>query len=329
MKNIFNPKISVIIPVYNTEQYLNYCVDSVLNQEYQNIEVILVNDGSTDKSADICDKYQKVDERVKVIHQSNSGASTARNKGIDNATGEYIMFLDSDDFWVDGCLGKIISKLEKSEKEVDVMFLKYAVIKENGSLTDFKGYKFDYFNRVELLRYISTQDKVAVSACLKVINKKIFSDKRVYFKDSLLAEDIDWFFKLVSVANSFVTYDGGFYCYRILKSSASRSTNEKRIADYLYILNKWIKLTSEKIDEAERDYFYYMIGYEYEILLATFFDYDKRIRDRYLIELKDLFWLLDYRNKPRSNLIKILNKTIGFRYTCRLLNLYLHKRKIK
>ena len=328
MINNTSPKISVIIPIFNTEKYLKICLNSVLKQDYKNIEVILVNDGSTDKSGDICDDYQSNDARVKVIHQSNSGASTARNKGLDIATGEYIMFLDSDDFWVDSCLGRIVDKINNTQVEIDVMFLKAAVVKDDGQLTDFKGYEFNYFNKGQLLDYISTQNKVAVSACLKIINRKLFSNKKVYFQDSLLVEDIDWFFNLVNVANHFTAYDGEFYCYRIRSNSASHTTNEKRIKDYLYIINKWIKLSNEELSSDKKS-FYYMIGYEYEILLATFFDYDKKVRDKYFLELKKLSWLLKYRNKPRSKLIKLLNTTLGFQNTCRILNKYLHRRRIK
>jgi len=325
---IKNPKISVIIPIYNTSKYLKYCIESVLNQDYKNVEVLLVNDGSTDNSGKICENYKDAHKRVKVIHQNNSGASTARNKGLDHATGDYIMFLDSDDFWVDSCLGRIVDKLNKIETEIDVMFLKSAVIKDDGSLTEFKGYEFENFNKRQLIEYISTQNKVAVSACLKVINKKVFLNKNLYFKDSLLVEDIDWFFNLINIANKFTTFDGDFYCYRIRSDSASRTPNEQRIRDYLYILNKWANYTKNSTD-IDKHFLYYMIGYEYEILLSTFFDYDKKVQNKYYLELKKLSWLLNYRDKPRSRMIKVLNRLVGFKNTCLILNAYLKKRKRK
>lgn len=94
----FSDKVSIIIPVFNAEKYLRDCIDSVLNQIYKNIELILVNDGSMDKSAFICNEYARVDKRVKVIHQDNFGPSAARNKGINAAQGKYIQFVDSDDY---------------------------------------------------------------------------------------------------------------------------------------------------------------------------------------------------------------------------------------
>ena len=93
-----NSIISVIIPVYNVEKYLSRCIESVLNQTYRNLEIIIVDDGSTDDSLNICRRYEKKDKRIKVIHQDNGGLSSARNKGLMNSTGEYISFVDSDDW---------------------------------------------------------------------------------------------------------------------------------------------------------------------------------------------------------------------------------------
>ena len=100
-------KISVIIPVYNVEKYLDKCIMSVINQSYKNLEIIIVDDGSTDNSRVLCDKYAKIDNRIKVFHKKNGGLSDARNFGLKHATGEFIAFLDSDD-WVDKDLYKIL-----------------------------------------------------------------------------------------------------------------------------------------------------------------------------------------------------------------------------
>ena len=92
------PKVSIIVPVYNVEQYLPRCINSILNQSFSSFELILINDGSTDKSGDICNEYEKKDSRINVIHQENKGVSHARNRGLDLATGDYIGFVDPDEY---------------------------------------------------------------------------------------------------------------------------------------------------------------------------------------------------------------------------------------
>ncbi len=93
-----NPKISVIVPVYNVEKYLRRCIDSILSQTFSDFELLLIDDGSKDKSGDICDEYVAKDVRIKVFHKANAGVSSARNLGLDKAKGEFIFFVDSDDF---------------------------------------------------------------------------------------------------------------------------------------------------------------------------------------------------------------------------------------
>ena len=112
MKN--NPLVSIIVPVYNTEKYLRKCLDSILGQSYQNLEIILVDDGSTDKSGDIIDEYQKKDGRVVTIHKKNGGQSSARNLGIKNASGEFIGFVDSDDEIAEDFVSNLMELTDKN-----------------------------------------------------------------------------------------------------------------------------------------------------------------------------------------------------------------------
>lgn len=108
-------KLSVVVPVYNVEQYLKRCVDSIINQNYPNIEIILVDDGSKDSSGKLCDFFAKQDKRIKVIHQTNGGLSSARNTGIENASGYYINFLDSDDELLPNIFNDLIPLMEKMD----------------------------------------------------------------------------------------------------------------------------------------------------------------------------------------------------------------------
>lgn len=118
------PKVSIIVPIYNMEKYLGRCIDSILVQTHTNIEVILVDDGSTDSSPQVCDDYAKRDPRIKVIHKSNGGLSSARNAGLDIATGDYIGFVDSDDYISTDMYKVLAERLDNSDCEIaNVMYV--------------------------------------------------------------------------------------------------------------------------------------------------------------------------------------------------------------
>ena len=126
-----NPLVSVIIPVYNVEKYLEECVNSVINQTYKNIEVILVDDGSTDSSGDICDEYVMFDSRISVLHKANGGLSSARNAGMKKASGEWIYFLDSDDFLELDMLSHLVNLATR--KQADIVFFDACSFTDDGT----------------------------------------------------------------------------------------------------------------------------------------------------------------------------------------------------
>lgn len=122
-------KVSIIVPIYNVEKYLSKCIESILSQTYKNIEIILVNDGSLDNSAQICDEYAKKDDRIIVIHKANGGVSSARNAGLDIATGKYIGFVDPDDYIENNMYELMVNKIEKYK--ADIAICGYDYINEN------------------------------------------------------------------------------------------------------------------------------------------------------------------------------------------------------
>ena len=125
-----NPSISIIVPVYNAEKTLNRCVDSILSQTFQDWELLLIDDGSTDRSGEFCDKYASKDQRIKVFHKTNSGVSSARNIGLDYAKGEWVVFVDADDFVKEPYLTHL---LEHSQKQVDLV-ISYAEIHDGNDI---------------------------------------------------------------------------------------------------------------------------------------------------------------------------------------------------
>lgn len=130
------PTISIIVPVYNTGIFLRECIDSILNQTYENFELILIDDGSTDNSVEICMSYKRKDGRVRVIKQENSGVSVARNRGIDFALGRFILFVDSDDFLLPNALEVLLNSMENKEDICDLVCCSYQRLSSNDDLTN-------------------------------------------------------------------------------------------------------------------------------------------------------------------------------------------------
>ena len=133
------PLISIIVPVYNVESYLKRCIESILNQTFRDFELILVNDGSTDNSEIICKEYALKDERIKYFYQRNKGVSEARNKGIDNSSGEYIQFIDSDDYVDENFLEIVVNRFKRDNS--DIVFIGFYNEYNNGEIYKSKYYK--------------------------------------------------------------------------------------------------------------------------------------------------------------------------------------------
>ena len=152
--------ISVIVPVYNVESYVAECIESIQNQTYMNLEIILVNDGSTDNSGDICDQYATYDERIKVIHKENAGVSAARNTGIEAANGDYIAFVDSDDYIAPNMYEDMLRIL----KENDLDILECTAFRDKGGeiIEGCNDGSLEIFNRDEALKMAMYDCFVAV-----------------------------------------------------------------------------------------------------------------------------------------------------------------------
>lgn len=193
--------ISIIIPIYNVEKYLRRCIDSVISQTYQNIEIILVDDGSPDKSGEICDEYKVLDKRVKVIHKKNAGLSDARNAGIDIAKGKFLTFVDSDD-WIE-C--KYIEKLYQLIKIENCDISMCNFIKTSNVNIQINNFNIEIFkfSNIEALEQLSDKFYVQmVIACGKLYKKELFDNIR--FPVGRLHEDEFTTYKLIHKAEKIV-----------------------------------------------------------------------------------------------------------------------------
>ena len=240
--------ISVIIPIYNEETNLRRCVDSVIKQTYTNLEIILVDDGSNDKSGSICDEYVKVDARVKVIHKVNGGLSSARNAGIDVAQGDYIGFVDSDD-WISPIMYEYLLKL-LNEKKADVAQIDYIhVSSANQALNEGKGTIECIQDKNEILkRYLIDGMKVVKSYAVwtKLYKRECFSNIR--FPLGQLYEDIVTNFDILQNVSCYVISDRVCYYYYKKPESITRSTFVKKDLDYILVGEQLVERTLDSPD---------------------------------------------------------------------------------
>lgn len=227
------PLVSVIVPCYNVEQYLPKCVDSILCQTYQNLEIWLVDDGSPDNSGQICDDYAKKDNRIKVIHKPNGGLSDARNVAIDQATGEWITFVDSDDYIADDYVDTLYRMVEKYDCEVAVAW--HTTFKEGGEpvMLTIKPVeeKMKPLYAVEQMFY---QEKFDNSAWGKLYHRKLFSTGIRYPK-GLIYEDMATTYLLMLESNGVAFTNRVIYNYLLRASSIEGEYNPKKIKSGLAI----------------------------------------------------------------------------------------------
>ena len=251
-----NDLISVIIPVYNVKDYVKESIESVINQTYKNLEIIIIDDGSNDDSEKICDEYAKKDKRIKLIHQKNQGLSAARNKGLDIANGKYISFLDSDDMYYPEMLEKTYNAMINND--VDCVICDYVKGKNKEKTKRLKGrlnIKEDkIIDNKKALNYL-IHKKINTSVWNKLYKKELFDNVR--FPKGHVHEDIILTMKILKNSNKTYLLNKKLVFYRMNSSSITHTYSKKNIVD-LYISHKeYEKEIKENISNLfmERDYY--------------------------------------------------------------------------
>lgn len=312
---------SVIVPVYNVEKYLKECVDSVLAQTFEDFELILVDDGSKDNSGAICDEYAQKDSRVKVIHKENGGQSTARNMGIKASSGQYAIFIDSDDIFCDADFFQDLKN--KIIEKTDIVVFRYCKYYEDGR-TDDCGINLSYLdssNKVDFLRELVRRDAFFCSCWSKCTRMSILKDNNIEFDTSLSCEDMDWYYNVVSKAENFEVIDKPYVYYRQRENSVTSSFNKKSITDYIYTVEKWSNEFKNIENASEREIMLSSLAKLYCNLIISYSRHTKELKDC----KKEIFafkWLLSYDLNPRTKIISEFTKLFGLSVTCILLKIF-------
>lgn len=252
-------KVSIIVTVYNIEKYLEECIDSLINQTYQSIEIILVNDGSTDGSLEICNKYEKVNENIKVINQKNAGLSVARNVGVYEATGKYITFVDGDDWLKKDAIRTLVWLMEENDADIS------SIIREGHQYSSGEIIIGD--DKRMLLHLFNTQ---CFEVWGKLYKKELFNSIR--FPEGKIHEDLYIIPSLIAKCSKVVIYHKGLYYYRQREESIMSQVRKSDFKELVECCIEGVENTYKLGDDIsliysmQKWYFYHILWYYYNVI---------------------------------------------------------------
>lgn len=222
--------VSVIVPIYRVEKYLERCIQSIINQNYTDLEIILVDDGSPDLCPQMCDEYAKTDSRIKVIHKENGGLSDARNRGIQEAAGEYITFVDSDDYIHPEMISGLLRNLQKVNADISVCG--YNIIYDDRVEVPLKRGKMTLFSRKDAIREMMLNPKMGDFAWNKMFKRHVFDE--ICFPIGHTAEDIAVMYTLFQKCNQIVFDETPWYNYYQRDNSIVHGLNKSFFKDLAF-----------------------------------------------------------------------------------------------
>lgn len=314
---------SIIVPVYRTEKYLDQCVKSILNQSFNDYELILVNDGSPDRCPEICNEYATRDQRIKVLHKENGGLSDARNCGLDCAEGEYVFFLDSDDYWDDShALRKVYDKIQIDSCDVLVFVMK-KLIQITGeyvnSIIDTSTLSLLEKGKGNQLDLLMKSNLFVASACDKVVRRELIEKYDMRFVVGQTSEDIEWCTKLLLIEPRISFLNESFYIYRIQKSNTlSTIISVKNILDMYEVLEKYVSIAEQSVSSKK---ILHYLALQYVLLMTNMERLKSKDIKMISQKLKKYWYLLQYDFYPYVKKVKTM-KWVGYRGVRRLLKCY-------
>lgn len=260
------PEVSLIIPVYGAEQYLCPCIDSVLSQSYQNFELLLIDDGSLDRSGVICDEYGEKDSRIRVFHRTNHGVSSSRNFGIQQARGEYIAFIDADDLVLPGYIQKLYDAV--SEHEKDAIAMCGFQLLEGRTLTKKKEPLSDYQKGRDSLYDLYLEPiitrKIHGSSCRILYPIQLLKNNRIIFPDCKIAEDQLFLMEVISHCQNVRVVQEPLYLYRQIEQSSSHcSYITNYLTDRLRYLQKLRQILEKLPMEEEQRHWLLSFSFQF------------------------------------------------------------------
>lgn len=321
-----SPLISIIIPLYNTEDYISQCIESIICQTYRNIEVIIINDDSTDRSLELCNSFAEQDSRIRVYSQVNSGPSVARNWGVKLANGDYVVFVDSDDYWM-SCdhLQELVDMLHPEDDFVGFNCAYYFSKKD--TYKKWVAYDSSLKSKDDIICALVKSGTFPMSPCTKIIKREFLLKNGINFIPNTYCEDIPWFIRLLEKSKQCSFKNLYMYVYRKnLSTSRSSSMSIKAFDDLFVIIKKELELLhSFNWRNSTQRALLSFLAYELAILMGMVIYLPLSERQSRSDELRKYIWLLHYKLNPKVKLVYCLYKLVGYKNTCSLLNLYLRR----
>ncbi len=308
-------KFSVVVPIYKVEKYLRECVDSILSQTFTDYELILVDDGSPDDCPRLCDEYAAKDPRVKVIHQKNAGQACARNAGIKAAKGEYLICIDSDDYFVDD---RVFGRVAEKTDGTDVILYGYKKLYESNG--QFGGESVPVFegvlNTAAMLDTVLESDTYCGAAWAKAVRLSVLRENGIDFRPGMIAEDIDWYLHLMCRARSWASICETAVIYRQRPGSITHTPKLKSLTDSLWILEYWPGRIRDIVEDAEKaGALYHVLAYYYANTMVLYSGYGSKAAKPYRDRMKNASRLLDYAVTPRALAVRKFYKAFGLDLT--------------
>lgn len=271
-------KLSVIVPIYNMEKYLNRCLDSLVNQTIEDIEIILINDGSTDKSQKIIDEYaKKYNKKIRSYTNKNQGISKTRNFGIDKANGEYIAFIDSDDFVEIDMFEKMYKKAKR--ENLDIVVCDYYNYYDQTKTTAIEN--IINFNNTNLLNDLELIFKINPSPWNKIYKRSLILDSEYRFPENIKYEDLGYIPILLTEANKIGKINKPFNYY-LIRSNSETTTVDKRVYDIFKILDILFDYFKSKKIEQTREVEYLFINKLTTYNIQQKYNKEKRVKKDFI-----------------------------------------------
>jgi glycosyltransferase involved in cell wall biosynthesis len=321
------PLFSIIIPVYNVEGYLHKCVNSVLDQNFADIEVILVDDGSPDNCPQICDELAKQDKRIAVIHKPNGGSSDARNYGIKAAKGDYLMFLDSDDYWVGStCLRNLVNTINLNQADVTLYGTKDVNLVTNTEVFSRGWYAIEAIQKDKdsAIKSLFETGHFPGSAWVLAIKRSFLLENNLFFIVGIKAEDIDWLTHVFVKANTFDAVNDSFYMYiKNRPGSITNTADLKSAKDILFSVAKWHTILRCDLTPYNRFLLSYL-AYQYLTSYIIFSKLNKTDRKILLPIIQKEKSILHFLYGKKGQFGRASARLLGIKYSAHLFR-YIHE----